>query len=288
MQTPVYDLILGNIPGARSVGDPNPAWVSVNSGNREKEVDVKHAGENVNMEVSAVATRAQTLKSGKGKEKLPVLELEQPKTDKQLKCSEEQQKDDTLKGIWKNLHEGQDKVRQTKMGESWYEVKNGILYRMFKKLTAHGLDVKKQVVLPRSRRLTCLKLAHESLMGGHMGVMKTVNKIASQFYWPGIQGDITMFCKSCDICQRTLPKGKVPKVPLDEMPMIDVPFKRVAVDIVGPIYPVSNSGRQYILTMVDYATRYPEAIALSGIDTVQVAEAMLDIYSRVGFSTKSI
>jgi len=33
--------------------------------------------------------------------------------------------------------------------------------------------------------------------------------------------------------------------------------------LVGPLTPSSSSGKRYILTLVDYATRYPEAVALS-------------------------
>ena len=66
------------------------------------------------------------------------------------------------------------------------------------------------------------------------------------------------------------------------MPLIDTPFKRVAVDIVGPIAPPSEAGHRYILTLVDYATRYPEAVPLKKITTETVAEALLNIYSRVG------
>ena len=72
------------------------------------------------------------------------------------------------------------------------------------------------------------------------------------------------------------------KVPLGKMPIIDVPFQRIAMDLVGLISPVSDRGKRYILTIVDYATRYPEAVALSTIDTETVSEALLDIYSRVG------
>ncbi len=36
--------------------------------------------------------------------------------------------------------------------------------------------------------------------------------------------------------------------------------------------------------VIDYATRYPEGVVLSRIDTITVAEAMLEIYSRVGLS----
>ena len=56
--------------------------------------------------------------------------------------------------------------------------------------------------------------------------------------------------------------GSVPKVPLEKMPLIDKPFKRVAIDPVGPISPPSEEGHRYILTLVDFPTRYPEAVPL--------------------------
>ena len=43
-----------------------------------------------------------------------------------------------------------------------------------------------------------------------------------------------------------------------------------------------EAGHRYILTLVDYATRYPEAVPLKKITTEAVAEALLDIYSTVG------
>ena len=58
-------------------------------------------------------------------------------------------------------------------------------------------------------------------------------------------------------------------------------FKRVAVDIVGPIEPRSDKKSRYILTMIDYATRYPEAVALPSIETERVAEALVEMFGRV-------
>ena len=66
------------------------------------------------------------------------------------------------------------------------------------------------------------------------------------------------------------------------MPLIDTPFKRLAVNLVGPITPASERGHKYIISLVDYATRYPEAVSLKNIDTETVAKALLDIYSRLG------
>ena len=60
-----------------------------------------------------------------------------------------------------------------------------------------------------------------------------------------------------------------------------MPFKTVAVHIVGLIVPPSEAGHLYILTLVDNATKYPEAVPLKKITTETVAEALLDIYSRV-------
>jgi len=66
------------------------------------------------------------------------------------------------------------------------------------------------------------------------------------------------------------------------MPIIDVPFKRVAIDLIGKINPASEEGHTYILTLVDYATRYPEAVALKKIDAITVAEELYNIYTRIG------
>lgn len=96
-------------------------------------------------------------------------------------------------------------------------------------------------------------------MSGHLGTSRTTGIVLAEFYLLGVQADVRRFCQSCDICQRTFPKGRTTKVPLGKMPLIDEPFKRVSVDLVGPIQPATDRGNQYILTPVDFASRYPEA-----------------------------
>lgn len=66
------------------------------------------------------------------------------------------------------------------------------------------------------------------------------------------------------------------------MLLVTEAFQRVAVNLKGPLQPVTDKGNRYILTLVDYATRYPEAIPLPGIETERVAEALVDIFSRLG------
>lgn len=93
---------------------------------------------------------------------------------------------------------------------------------------------------------------------------------------------MSRFCRSCDQCQKTVDKGRVPRAKLVRMPIIEEPFQRVSVDLVGPLEPRASDGSRYILTIVDYATRYPETVALKSYDIVCVAEALLAVFSRVG------
>ena len=127
-----------------------------------------------------------------------------------------------------------------------------------------------------------MHLAHDSIMRGHMGIPKTTDRVLTNFYWPAVQEDVTRYCRSCDVCQRTVRKRTVPRAPLQRMPLIDSPSKRVAVGIVGPIHPASDEGHRYILTLVDIATRYPGAKALKHISTEATAEALVSLYSRLG------
>ena len=97
--------------------------------------------------------------------------------------------------------------------------------------------------------------------------------------------DIREYCLTCDACQKTTPKGRETPVPLGNIPLVDIPFQRIAFDIIGAM-PQSTEGHKYVLTVVDYATRYPEAVALKDVKAKSVASAMISIYSRMGLPTE--
>ena len=71
------------------------------------------------------------------------------------------------------------------------------------------------------------------------------------------------------------------KVPLGDMPIIGTRFEKVAIDLVGPLF-MSDRKHRCILTMIDFATRYPIAIPMTSIETVDVAEALASIFAAVG------
>lgn len=158
-----------------------------------------------------------------------------------------------------------------------YFVKKGLLFR---KCVSGSGKRSLQLVLPKKFRMTVLAMAHDGIMSGHQGGKNTVSLVGEEFLWAGMQSDAKRYVRPCDICRRTFPKGNVGRAPLGTMPMIDDPFKRVAIDIVGLIVPSSSSGNRCILTMVDVTTRYPDTVALRNIGTEQVAEALVEMFSR--------
>ena len=65
------------------------------------------------------------------------------------------------------------------------------------------------------------------------------------------------------------------------MPLMAKPFQWITMHFVGPLSRTQR-GNHYILTICDYATRYPEAIALPSTDACQVARELIAFFARVG------
>ena len=107
----------------------------------------------------------------------------------------------------------------------------------------------------------------------------------SIFFWPGIFTDVASYRRSCPECQKNTAKGRVSRAPLISIPSIEEPFKRIAIDFVGPL-PLSEGKNRYILVCIDYATRYPEAVPLKTQNAETVANTLLGIFSKVGIPTE--
>jgi len=135
--------------------------------------------------------------------------------------------------------------------DSRYQLQKGFLYRV--KTNKQGKSTK-HLALPSGLRQRVMTLAHAGVMSDHQGVHRTFERVNKSFWWPGMSSDVKLFCQSCDICQRTISKGRISKVSLGKMPIIDTPFKRVAVDLVGEIFPASSRGHRHILSC---GLRYP-------------------------------
>ena len=118
-----------------------------------------------------------------------------------------------------------------------FEEIGGVLYRQYRHPKVNNGEPVRQVLVSEPLRRQVLELAHDSIMTGHLRVKKTTKRILSK-------GEVTRYCRSCDKCQRTVANSTVTRVPLQKMPLIDTPFKRVAVDLIGPVHPASKKGHR--------------------------------------------
>ena len=81
------------------------------------------------------------------------------------------------------------------------------------------------------------------------------------------------------LTQLTAPERKGDRAPLIPMPVIDTPFSRIAMDIVGPLER-SSAGHRYILVVCDYATRYPEAFPLRKVKARQIVDSLTGLVHK--------
>ncbi|XP_068237354.1 uncharacterized protein [Palaemon carinicauda] len=65
------------------------------------------------------------------------------------------------------------------------------------------------------------------------------------------------------------------------VPTVEEPFTQIVIDIVGPL-PKTKTGFQYMLTIMDRTTRFPEVIPVRGIKSGIVIKHLMDFFSRYG------
>jgi len=167
-----------------------------------------------------------------------------------------------------------------------YYLKRGVLMRKWRPHSSPATDSEwvtvHQVVVPNVYRYDIMKLAHDSTFAGHLGVRKTLDRIWRNFYWPTIRKDVSRYCRTCHTCQMVGKPNQPPDIaPLIPIPPFDAPFSRVVIDIVGPL-PKTATGYSYILTIMDMATRYPEAVPLKNTSAKIVVRELLQFFTRFG------
>ena len=86
----------------------------------------------------------------------------------------------------------------------------------------------------RDMEAGALKLLHNSPVGGHLGVSKTLGKVRARFYWIHVDVDVEEWCHKCDRCAfRKGPRVKT-RSPL-QLYNGGEPMERVAIDVLGPL-----------------------------------------------------
>ena len=151
MEDTLYDLVIGNIDGS-------------------KLPDMSHFS-------AAAVTRSPAKQSENAYRKLKV--PDQIINEDKAALKQAQATDPTLDSIRRRVDSGNNAVsRGLNRGETKFVSKKYLTYRQF----TNGNKVTLQLVVPEGCREKVLRLAHETLMSGHLGIKKTLDRVVFEFF----------------------------------------------------------------------------------------------------------
>ena len=99
-------------------------------------------------------------------------------------------------------------------------------------------EEKWRLVVPIEYRERVLSDAHCLPSVGHLGVEKTYDRVAREYYWKGVYHDVHNFVRKCDACQRYKVAQTGPHGLMGDR-VIERPWSVVAVDTME--FPPSKS-----------------------------------------------
>ena len=139
---------------------------------------------------------------------------------------------------------------------------------------------KELIRVSRVARNKVLRMAHNTPIAGHFNRDRMFHAIRARLDWPGVVKDVEEMCNTCPVYQKAGP-AVTARAPLHPLPVMKEPFKRMAMDVVGPL-PHTRSVNEFLLIVMDYATKWPEAFALRNVTTETVVHCLVEMTARIG------
>lgn len=140
-----------------------------------------------------------------------------------------------------------------------YVCRDGRLYHH----RLHSLDFREtpaydqwKICVPKEERAIILRQQHDEPSSGHMGVAKTISRVARQYFWPGMFRDIARYVRECPGCLANNPEQR-PPAGLMHATNISEPWDMVSTDLMGP-FPRSREGHIMLIVTQDRFTKWIE------------------------------
>lgn len=182
----------------------------------------------------------------------------------------EQLKDGDLQGLMERKTHWGSAIKS----HGKYIMKDGVIC---KKLTSGTSGCLVVPVIPKSLIPDILMLFHDSTeFGGHTGVEKTVSKIKTYAYWIGIYKDVEIWVKGCITCQTTKNKYKKTRDILHSITVDKPRFADIQIDVIGPIFPVTLAGNNYILNIICNFSKFSLPIAIPRVTSEEIIKQFLN------------
>ncbi|CAG2194967.1 unnamed protein product [Mytilus edulis] len=167
-------------------------------------------------------------------------------------------------------------------------------------------DSRKKQVVTKERLKSVLRLCHVDC-GSHLGRDKTYHKVKERYFWNTITKDVGDYLKCCEECQRNNKKTKTSVSEMTPVPVPERVWEKIGIDLIGPFL---NSKKKtiisqwlsggvpnnlmkkiehrpsrffrYVLTCVDYTSKWPEAFPIYSKSTAEVGSKLYSTICRFG------
>eukprot|EP00253_Pinus_taeda_P021305 PITA_21305 len=149
-----------------------------------------------------------------------------------------------------------------------FEIIDDVLFR-------RNYDLVLLICLEKTEAQKVLQELHDGPAGGHFGGDTTAHKIIhAGYYWPTLFKDSHDYVRKCKIFQSASGRQRKPAFPLQPI-NIEQPFEQWELDIIGEIVPHSSKQHIYILTAMDYFTKWVEVIPLKVANSDEIIEFII-------------
>ncbi|KAL5011242.1 hypothetical protein ScPMuIL_011676 [Solemya velum] len=129
------------------------------------------------------------------------------------------------------------------------------------------------LLVPNSLKKLVLELCHSSILAGHPGIHRTVERVREKCYWYDMRNDVSIFIACCPQCSVSKKQTHPGRARLQDY-HAGFPMDRVQLDILGPL-PQTRKGNKYILVLIDQFSKWTEAYPLADQTAESVAEVVV-------------
>lgn len=163
-----------------------------------------------------------------------------------------------------------DKTLKKHPDASAFTFENDLLYRLLKR----GDRTLQRLYVPIDRIEQVLTECHDDATAAHGGFFKTRHRVREFYFWPNMDADIRKHIQACHTCKANKCANYNQRNPMGSDRSPKKSWDIISIDFIGP-YPRSNSGHKYILTIVDYFSKFTiitpcrDATAAKLIETVE-------------------
>ncbi|KAG8200916.1 hypothetical protein JTE90_020556 [Oedothorax gibbosus] len=132
-----------------------------------------------------------------------------------------------------------------------------------------------QSVIPKKLRIEILHHFHDEPTAGHLGFVRTYDRLRKRFFWPGLFRNVRHCVTHCKVCQRRKDVPLRPPGNLVNIPPAKTPLQRIGMDLLGR-FPKSQSGNKWVIMCTDYLTRYASTKAFPTAEAPEVAKFFVE------------